>query len=196
MAIENALNERISAVLARNWWLLLLRGIIAILFGILTYFQPGISLATLVLLFGAFVFADGAIGVWQAISARKERENWWVLLLGGLLGIGVGVLTLFHPGVTALALLFYIAIWAIATGVLEIVAAIRLRKEIEGEWLLGLAGVASVLFGVLLIARPEVGALAVLWLIAAYAIAFGVILVLLAFKARGFARRLQEGRAA
>jgi uncharacterized membrane protein HdeD (DUF308 family) len=117
-----------------------------------------------------------------------------MLLLGGLLGIGVGVLTLFHPGVTALALLFYIAIWAIATGVLEIVAAIRLRKEIEGEWLLGLAGAASVLFGALLIARPEVGALAVLWLIAAYAIVFGVILVLLAFKARGFARRLQEGR--
>ncbi len=194
MAIEHLLSERLSTVLARSWWLLLLRGIIAILFGILTYFQPGISLATLVLLFGAFSLADGALGTWQAINARKERENWWVLLLGGLLGIGVGLLTLFHPGVTALALLFYIAIWAVATGVLEIVAAIRLRKEIEGEWLLILAGVASVLFGVLLIARPEVGALAVLWLIAAYAIAFGVILVVLAFKARGFARRIQERR--
>jgi uncharacterized membrane protein HdeD (DUF308 family) len=196
VAIENLLSEKISTVLSRSWWLLLLRGIIAILFGVLTYFQPGISLATLVLFFGAFSFADGALGVWQAISARKERENWWVLLLGGLLGIGVGVLTLFHPGVTALALLFYIAVWAVATGVLEIVAAIRLRKEIEGEWLLGLAGVASVLFGVLLIARPDAGALAVLWLIAAYAIAFGVILVLLAFKARGFARHLQERRTA
>ncbi|HSD55073.1 MAG TPA: HdeD family acid-resistance protein [Burkholderiales bacterium] len=196
MAIENVLSERISTVLSRNWWLLLLRGIIAILFGVLTYFQPGISLATLVLLFGAFAFADGVIEVWQAVSARKERENWWVLLLGGLLGIGVGVLTLVHPGVTALALLFYIAIWAVATGVLEIVAAIRLRKEIEGEWLLGLAGVASVLFGVLLIMRPDAGALAVLWLIATYAIVFGVILVLLAFKARGFARRVEERRAA
>jgi uncharacterized membrane protein HdeD (DUF308 family) len=194
VAIEDLLSDKISTVLSRSWWLLLLRGIIAILFGVLTYFQPGISLATLVLFFGAFSFADGALGIWQAIGARKERENWWVLLLGGLLGVGVGVLTLFHPGVTALALLFYIAVWAVATGVLEIVAAIRLRKEIEGEWLLGLAGVASVLFGVLLIARPDAGALAVLWLIAAYAIAFGVILVLLAFKARGFARRLQERR--
>lgn len=196
MQADNVLSERISAVLARNWWLLLLRGIVAILFGVMTYFQPGISLATLVLLFGAFSFADGAIGVWQAVSARKERENWWVLLLGGLLGIGVGVLTLVHPGVTALALLFYIAVWAVATGVLEIVAAIRLRKEIEGEWLLGLAGVASVLFGVLLIAQPGAGALAVLWLIATYAVAFGVIMVLLAFKARGFARRLQGARSA
>ena len=196
MSIETVLTEKISTVLSRSWWLLLLRGIIAILFGVLTYLQPGISLATLVLFFGAFTFADGVLGVWQAIGARKERENWWVLLLGGLLGIGVGMLTLFHPGVTALALLFYIAIWAVATGVLEIIAAIRLRKEIEGEWLLGLAGAASVLFGVLLVARPDVGALAVLWLIAAYAIAFGVIMILLAFKARGFARRLEARRAA
>ncbi|MFO1362234.1 MAG: HdeD family acid-resistance protein [Burkholderiales bacterium] len=195
MAIENVLNERISTVLSRSWWLLLLKGIIAILFGILTYFQPGLSLATLVLLFGAFALADGAIGVWQALGARKDRENWWVLLLGGLLGIGVGVLTLFHPGVTALALLFYIAIWAVATGVLEIVAAIRLRKEIEGEWLLGLAGLASVAFGVLLVLQPAAGALAVLWLIAAYAIVFGALLVVLAFRARGFARRLEGRRA-
>ncbi len=147
------------------------------------------------LLFGAFALADGAIGVWQALGARKDRENWWVLLLGGLLGIGVGVLTLFHPGVTALALLFYIAIWAVATGVLEIVAAIRLRKEIEGEWLLGLAGLASVAFGVLLVLQPAAGALAVLWLIAAYAIVFGALLVVLAFRARGFARRLEGRRA-
>lgn len=105
------------------------------------------------------------------------------------------MLTLFHPGVTALALLFYIAIWAVATGVLEIVAAIRLRKEIEGEWLLGLAGLASVAFGVLLVLQPAAGALAVLWLIAAYAIVFGALLVVLAFRARGFARRLEGRRA-
>jgi uncharacterized membrane protein HdeD (DUF308 family) len=103
-----------------------------------------------------------------------------------LLGIGVGILTFLVPGITALALLFYIAIWAIATGVLEIVAAIRLRKEIEGEWLLILSGLASVVFGVILMAQPGVGALAVLWLIATYAIVFGVLLVILAFKARSF----------
>lgn len=113
------------------------------------------------------------------------------MLLAGLAGIGVGVLTFFNPGVTALTLLVYIAIWAIATGLLEIVAAIRLRKEIEGEFWLVLAGLASVGFGMLLVARPEAGALAVLWLIAAYAIVLGAILIFLAFEARGFVKRVK-----
>lgn len=182
--------DKLAAILARNWWVLLLRGIVAIAFGVVTWLQPGISVAALVLLFGAYSLADGVLGAWSAIAGRKEKEHWWVLLLEGLVGIGVGLLTLFAPGVTALALLFYIAIWAIATGVLEIVAAIRLRKEIEGEWLLVLGGLASVAFGVLLMARPGAGALAVLWLIAAYSIAFGVILVVLAVKARGFGKAL------
>jgi uncharacterized membrane protein HdeD (DUF308 family) len=186
------LTEKLSEALSRSWWLLLLRGIVAILFGILTFVQPGISLAALVLLFGAFSLADGVLGVWTAYSSRKEREHWWLLLLGGLVGVGVGLLTLFAPGVTALALLFYIAIWAVATGVLQIVAAIRLRKEIEGEWTLVLAGLASVAFGVLLMARPGAGALAVLWLIAGYAIVFGLIMVLLSFKVKGFASRVRE----
>jgi uncharacterized membrane protein HdeD (DUF308 family) len=107
-----------------------------------------------------------------------------VLLLEGLVGIGAGLLTLFAPGVTAVVLLLYVAVWAIATGVLEIVAAIRLRKEIEGEWLMALSGVASVVFGVLLMARPGAGALAVLWLIGAYALVFGVLLVALSFRVR------------
>jgi uncharacterized membrane protein HdeD (DUF308 family) len=185
--------DRLAAILSRNWWVLLLRGIVAIVFGVLAWLQPGISLAALVLLFGAYSMADGILGAWTAVAGRKEHEHWWVLLLEGLVGIGVGVLTLFAPGVTALALLFYIAIWAIATGVLEIVAAIRLRKEIEGEWLLVLGGLASVAFGVLLMARPGAGALAVLWIIAAYAVVFGVILVVLAFKARSFGRALAAG---
>jgi uncharacterized membrane protein HdeD (DUF308 family) len=185
--------DKLAAILSRNWWVLLLRGIVAIAFGVMTWTQPGISLAALVLLFGAYSMVDGILGAWTAIAGRKEHEHWWVLLLEGLVGIGVGVLTLFAPGVTALALLFYIAIWAIATGVLEIVAAIRLRKEIEGEWLLVLGGLASVAFGVLLVARPGAGALAVLWIIAAYAVVFGAILVILAFKARSFGRALAEG---
>jgi uncharacterized membrane protein HdeD (DUF308 family) len=184
--------DQLAAILSRNWWVLLLRGIVAIVFGVLTWLLPGISLAALVLLFGAYSMVDGILGAWTAIAGRKEHEHWWVLLLEGLVGIGVGILTLFAPGVTALALLFYIAIWAIATGVLEIVAAIRLRKEIEGEWLLVLGGLASVAFGVLLMARPGAGALAVLWIIAAYAVVFGVILVVLAFKARSFARALER----
>ena len=144
----------------------------------------------LVLLFGAYAMTDGILGVISAIKGRKEREHWWALLLEGLVGVGVGVLTLFAPAVTTLALLFYIAIWAVAKGLLEIVAAMRLRKEIEGEWLLVLGGLASVAFGGLLMARPHAGALAVVWLIAAYSVAFGVVLAILALEARGFEREL------
>jgi|SRR5262252_6926439 uncharacterized membrane protein HdeD (DUF308 family) len=182
----NGIEGRLASILSRSWWLLLVRGLVAIVFGVLTWFQPGISLAALVLLFGAYSMADGILALWTAIAGRKDHEHWWVLLLEGLLGVGIGVLTFIAPNVTALALLFYIAIWAIATGVLEIVAAIRLRKEIQGEWLLILAGLASVVFGILLMAQPGAGALALLWLIASYAIVFGVVLVILAFKARRF----------
>lgn len=185
----------LSRLLSRAWWVFLLRGALAILFGVLTYFRPGVTLAALVLLFGAFALADGVLSLFAAVSGRKELEHWWLVLLQGLVGIGVGVLTLLHPEVTAIALLFYIAVWAIARGVLEIAAAIRLRKEIEGEWALALAGIASVLFGVLLLAQPGAGALAVLWLIATYAIFFGVVLIALGFKARGFEKRLEKARA-
>jgi len=177
---------QLTTLLSRNWWALLLRGLAAIAFGALTWVLPAISLATLLLLFGAYAMADGILGTWTAIRGRKEHEDWWVLLLWALIGIGIGLLTFIAPGITALALLFYIAIWAIATGVLQIVAAIRLRKEIRGEWLLILAGLASVLFGGLLVIQPGVGALALLWLIATYAVIFGVLLVVLAFKVRSF----------
>jgi len=184
------LEKHLATILSRTWWMLLLRGLIAIAFGLLIWLQPAVSLAALVLFFGAYVLADGILGVWGAVMGRKEHEDWWVLLLWGLVGVGVGILTFMAPGVTALALLFYIAAWAIATGVLQIIAAVRLRKMIRGEWWLILGGLASVIFGVLLMASPGTGALAVLWLIAAYAVVFGVLLVLLAFKARGFSRQL------
>jgi uncharacterized membrane protein HdeD (DUF308 family) len=180
-----------AKVLSRFWWMILLRGVLSVLFGIMIFAWPGISLLSLVLLFGAFVLADGFGNAVTAIGGRNENENWWVLLLAGLAGAALGILTFFNPGVTALALLFYIAIWAIATGLLQIVAAIRLRKEIEGELWLALGGLASVAFGMLLVARPGAGALAVLWLIAAYAVVFGVILIVLALKARGFAKRIE-----
>jgi len=186
----NIVEGRLAAILSRNWWALLLRGLVAIAFGVLTWTQPAISLAALVLLFGVYALVDGVLGVWTAISGRKDHEDWWVLLLWGLLGIGVGIMTLMAPGVTAFALLFYIAAWAVATGVLEIVAAVRLRKVIKGEWWLVLGGLASIIFGVLLMAHPGAGALAVLWLIAAYAIIFGVLLVILAFRLRGFGKQL------
>jgi uncharacterized membrane protein HdeD (DUF308 family) len=186
----NTILTHLASTLARGWWLLILRGLVAIVFGALAWIQPGITLAALVLLFGAYSMADGVLCLWTAITGPKGHEYWWLLLLEGLVGIGIGFLTFFAPGITALALLFYIAIWAIATGILEIAAAIRLRKEIDNEWLLLLAGLASVVFGILLAAQPAVGALALLWLIGSYAILFGVLLLILALKIRKFVPKL------
>lgn len=183
-------------ILSRFWWMILLRGLVAILFGILILARPGISLLSLVIVFGAFALVDGVSNVVTAWGGRREHEHWWVLFFAGLAGIVLGVLTFVNPGVTALVLLFYIAVWAILTGVMQMVAAIRLRKEIEGELWLGLAGLASVVFGVILISRPGDGALAVLWLIGAYALAYGVLLLILAIRARLFAGRLRKAVAA
>lgn len=180
--------QNLAAALGRNWWLLLVRGLVAIVFALLTWAQPGVSLAALVLVFGIYVLADGLLGMWSAIAKRRDNRHWWLLLLWGLVGIVVGVMTFIMPGITGLVLLMYIAAWAVITGVLQIVAAIRLRKEIKGEWLLILSGLVSVAFGVLLFLQPGAGALAVAWIIAAYAFIFGVLMVLLAFKVRKLGR--------
>lgn len=186
----NSLENQLVNIFSRNWWLLLIRGVVAILFGILLWLQPEISLMAMLLFFGTFALIDGTLGIWTAIAGHKMHEHWWVLFLWGLIGIAVGILTFAVPGVTALALLFYIAIWAVATGALQIVAAIRLRKEITGEWLLFLGGLASLIFGILLMIQPTAGVLALLWLIGTYAIIFGILLVSLAFKTRTFSKQL------
>ena len=178
--------ENLGSLFQRNWWLMLLRGLAAIGFGILVITKPQISLQVLVYLFGVYVLVEGILGVALAIQGRNEIDSWGVLLLWGLLGVAVGILAFSRPDLTALALLFYIALWAIATGVLEIAAAIRLREVLQNEWLLILAGIVSVAFGVWLIARPDAGALAVLWAIGIYAIVFGVLVVLFAFKIRSY----------
>jgi len=182
--------ENLGSLLRRNWWLMLLRGLAAIGFGILVIAKPQISLQVLVYMFGIYVLVEGILGVAVAIQGRNEIDSWGVLLLWGLLGVAVGILAFLKPDLTALALLFYIAAWAIATGVLQILAAIRLRKIIKNEWWLVLGGLASVVFGALLMASPGAGALVVLWLIAAYAVLFGVVLVILAFRVRSFGQRL------
>jgi uncharacterized membrane protein HdeD (DUF308 family) len=179
----------LAHTLSRQWWLVLLRGVVAIMFGILAFTQPAMSTMALVLLVGAFMLADGVLGTWAAISSRKVYDDWWLLLLWGLTGIVAGGLTFFVPQITALVIMFYIAVWAIATGVLQIVAAIRLRKEIKGEWLLVLGGLASVAFGVALLAQPAAGALILLWLIASFALAFGILQVAFAFRLRKFAKQ-------
>jgi len=178
--------ENLGSLFQRNWWLMLLRGLAAIGFGILVITKPQISLQVLVYLFGVYVLVEGILGVALAIQGRNEIGSWGVLLLWGLLGVAVGILAFSRPDLTALALLFYIALWAIATGVLEIAAAIRLREVLQNEWLLILAGIVSVAFGVWLVARPDAGALAVLWAIGIYAIVFGVLVVLFAFKIRSY----------
>jgi uncharacterized membrane protein HdeD (DUF308 family) len=182
--------ENLGSILSRNWWLMLLRGCVAIGFGVLVLAEPQISLLVLVYLFGTFAMVEGVLGVSVAIEAHRELSSWGMLLLWGLLGVAVGSLAFARPDVTALALLFYIALWAIATGALEIAVAIRLREVMKNEWLLILAGIASVVFGVLLVAQPGAGALAVLSLIAAYAIVFGILVVLFAFRIRSFVGRL------
>lgn len=147
-------------------------------------------LATLVMFRGAYVFVDGILGVGTAIAGGKAQEHRWLLALWGLLGIWVGLSTFRTPGITAVILLFFMAIWTIATGVLQIAAAIRLRPEIDGEWLLGLAGLAAVLFGGCLMSRPGAGALVLLRVIAVYAVVYGVMLAVLGFKARAFGQQL------
>src|SRR5436190_15373234 len=177
----------------KNWWVLLLRGIVAVLFGILAITRPGITLAVLVLLFGIYAVVDGCFALFAAIGGWSHREDRWLLLLEGFIGIGAGILTLRAPGITTVALLFFIAAWALATGVLRIVAAIRLRKEITGEFWLALSGIASVVFAFLVMMNPAAGALAMAWLIGWYALFLGATLVMLSIKLHDM-RRLGEVR--
>src|SRR3954467_745485 len=170
--------------LSRNWWAVSLRGLAGILFGIITFVSPGISLAALVLLFGAYAFADGVLAIVSAIR-RRGTDRWWLLLLEGIVGIAAGVLTLLWPGITALALLYVIAAWALVTGAFEVAAAIRLRKVITGEWLLALSGIFSIALGVLLILAPGPGALALVIWIGAYALVFGALLFALGLRLKG-----------
>ena len=172
-------------VLARNWWALALRGLLAVLCGLLAFALPGLTLAALVILFGAYSLVDGIFALITAVRAAEAHERWWLFVLEGLAGVAAGLITFMWPGITALVLLFLIAWWAIITGIFEIAAAVRLRKEITGEWALALGGVASVIFGLVLLFRPGVGALAVIWLIGTYAVVFGLLLLLLAFRLRG-----------
>lgn len=173
--------------LTDHWWLFLIRGIAAIIFGVLAFAWPGVTLVVLVLFFGAFALVDGIASLIAAITGRGATAPRWWLAIIGLVGIAAGLLTFFWPAVTAVLLLYFIAGWAIAMGVFQIIGAIQLRKEIDNEWLLVLSGVVSVLFGILLLAVPGTGLLALVWLIAIDAIIFGVLVI-------GFGLRLRKHR--
>jgi uncharacterized membrane protein HdeD (DUF308 family) len=173
--------------LADNWWLLLLRGIAAIAFGVLAFIWPGITLLTLTLLWGAYAIVDGGFAFWAAIADRggDTASRWWFALFGAV-SVVAGVLTFVWPGATALALLAVIAAWAIIGGILQIYGAIQLRKEIDGEWLMILSGLFSIAFGVILFMQPDAGALAVVWIIGWYTILAGILTSVLAFRLKTY----------
>jgi uncharacterized membrane protein HdeD (DUF308 family) len=175
--------------LAENWWLLLLRGIAAIAFGVLAFVWPGLTLLALTLMWGIYAIADGVLALWAAIASKGHEiaPRWWLGVVG-VAGLVAGILTFVWPGMTALILLMFIASWAIVIGVLQLWGAIRLRKEIEGEWLLGLSGVLWVAFGVIMFVRPGAGALALIWWIGSFAILAGFVYIALAFQLKKYKR--------
>ena len=172
--------------LSQNWWLVVLRGILAILFGLSAFVWPSITWLTLIIMFGVYAIVDGLVAIGTGLARTKESSRWWAFLLEGLISIGAGVIALIWPGLTALVLVYMIASWALITGILEIVAAIRLRNEITNEWVLALGGLFSIGLGVLLFLQPAAGGLAIIWTIAAYALIFGVLLIILGFRLRNW----------
>jgi len=171
-------------LLAGNWWAIALRGVCGILFGLTAFFWPGIAIAALVILFGAYAFADGIFSVIAAVRAGSNRERWGSLALEGVIGIIAGIWAFVAPAVTVVALVALVAAWAVITGIFEIVAALRLRKTMKGEWLLGLAGIVSVVFGIVLGMAPIAGAVLLAIWIGAYTLVAGILQLVLAYKLR------------
>lgn len=182
--------QQISAinVLARNWWTWLIRGIVAIIFGILAFLWPGATILAIGILFGAYALVDGIFAVVAAVRAAETQQRWWPFAVEGIVGILIAAITFYDIRITLLALYFTIAAWAFLTGIFEIVAAVQLRKHIANEFWLILGGIASILFGVLMIWFPMAGILAIIWLIAAYAIVFGVIMIAFSLRLRSHAQ--------
>jgi uncharacterized membrane protein HdeD (DUF308 family) len=176
-----------TTLFGRSWWGLVLRGMLSILFGIALFVWPQAGILAAVALFGAFFLVDGILALINAFRVKPGHERWWALLLEGLVGIAIGVIALIWPPVTAIALLYLIAAWAIVTGIFEIISAIRFADVIDNEWLLALSGLASIVFGVLMAIWPDAGATALMWVIGAYAIVFGVLLLIAGLRARSAA---------
>lgn len=174
----------ILEALTRNWWVFLIRGVLAILFGIVAWIWPGLTVTVLVVLFGAYALVDGVFAIVAAFTSGGGGR-WLPLLLLGLAGIATGIVTFLWPDITAVVLVTIIGVWAIVIGVVQIVAAVQLRKRIEGEWALGLAGLAAIVFGAIVVIFPGSGAISLVWLIGTYAIFFGILLIALAFRLRG-----------
>ena len=173
--------------LTEYWWSFVLRGILALLFAVSAWAYPGLTLWLLIVFFGAYVLVDG---ITQILMAFRKKLWWYVL--SGLVGVVAGLLTFLWPGITGLVLLLFIGFWALMKGILEIVEAIQLRKEIEGEWLMILSGLASILFAIVVLLRPGAGALAIAWIIGIYAFLFGLISIFLGLKLRGLKKAVEQ----
>ena len=173
------------APISKHWWVFLIRGIFSILFGLAALLWPGLTLVTLVLVFGVYAIVDGVGAIFTAFNRRNTDERWWLGLLEGIISVIAGVGALIVPGIATLTLLFVIAIWAVLTGIMQIVTAIRLRQEIENELWLGLSGLVSLIFGVYVFLFPGAGALAVASLIGLYALIFGAFFIAFALRLRG-----------
>jgi uncharacterized membrane protein HdeD (DUF308 family) len=183
--------EKISS----NWWMFAVRGVAAVIFGVLALIWPGQTLQALVLVFGAYALVDGIFAVIAGIAARGSFDRWWAVLLEGVAGIIIGLLTFFWPNITALVLVYFIAAWALITGILEIVAAIQLRRVITGEWMLILGGLLSIILGILLFVFPGAGAVSLVWMIGIYAIVFGISEIVFAFRLRGLKHEIEKAAA-
>ncbi len=181
--------------ITQNWWMYAVRGLVAIIFGIVALARPGQTLQALVLVFGAYALVDGIFAIFAGIASYRYFERWWAVLLEGVAGVVIGLLTFFWPNITALVLLYFIAAWALITGIFEIVAAIQLRREITGEWMLILGGLLSILFSVLLFVFPLAGAVSVILVIGMYAVVFGISEIIFAFRLRGLRRDLETAGA-
>lgn len=173
--------------LARNWWALLIRGIAAVIFGVLAFLWPGATWVAIGILFGAYAFVDGIFAIVSTVRAAEAHERWWPFLIEGIIGLVIAGITFYDIRITLFALYFTIAAWAFITGILEIIAAIQLRKVIPNEIWMIIGGLASIAFGVLMVYYPLAGAVTVAWLIGAYAIVFGITMIALSFRLKSHA---------
>lgn len=187
--------ESIAKSVTKQWWLLIVQGIFAILFGVSAWVWPDLSVLTLTILFGAYAFAGGVMNIAAAFGAHREGDSPWPFIFRGIIGVGTGVVVAVWPDISALSLLYVIAAYAFIIGIFELVTAIELRKVINNEWALALAGIASIAFGVIAAIYPGDGAVAIVWTIGIYAIFFGVLLISLGFRLHGWGRQLSSATA-
>jgi uncharacterized membrane protein HdeD (DUF308 family) len=182
-------SDAMSAALAQNWWLIALRGVLAIIIGVIAFAAPVATMLSLVLLFSAYMLVDGVLAIVAAVRAARQHERWALLVLEGIVSIAVASIAVLWPGITIVAYVLLVAAWAIVTGALVLGAAFRLNLD-HGRWWLVLGGIASLIYGALLIIAPLIGALVLTWWFGAYALVFGVFMLVLAFRLR--ARREQR----